>query len=150
MYKNVARSWSGMSLETGNRRKSPVTLAVTAGYFFSLKKIMRENLSNISNTTYSACIYWSACLCLQIFTNKHRYISSNPNNISRYSAHQRWNRRQKASEGLNYLGYISRFFSIFFRNIAMSPNDALQKYKRFSCTGAPLSNTLWRRQAKKM
>jgi hypothetical protein len=30
------------------------------------------------------CIYWSACLRLQIFTNKHRYISSNPNNISRY------------------------------------------------------------------
>jgi hypothetical protein len=45
---------------------------------------MRENLSSISNTTYSACIYWSACLRLQIFTNKHRYISSNPNNISRY------------------------------------------------------------------
>jgi hypothetical protein len=33
-----------MSLEAGNRRKSPVTLAVTASYFFSLKKIMRENL----------------------------------------------------------------------------------------------------------
>jgi hypothetical protein len=75
---------SGMSLEAGNRRKSPVTLAVTTGYFFSLKKIMRENLSSISNTTYSACIYWSACLRLQIFTNKHCYISSNPNNISRY------------------------------------------------------------------
>jgi hypothetical protein len=44
-----------MSLEAGNRRKSPVTLAVTAGYFFSLKKIMRENLSSISNTTYSTC-----------------------------------------------------------------------------------------------
>jgi hypothetical protein len=28
-----------MSLEAGNRRKSPVTLAVTAGYFFSLKQI---------------------------------------------------------------------------------------------------------------
>jgi hypothetical protein len=27
-----------MSLEAGNRRKSPVTLAVTAGYFFFLKK----------------------------------------------------------------------------------------------------------------
>jgi hypothetical protein len=27
-----------MSLEAGNRRKSPVTLAVTASYFFSLKK----------------------------------------------------------------------------------------------------------------
>ena len=50
-------SGPGMSLEAGNRRKSPVTLAVTAGYFFSLKKIMRENLSSISNTTYSACIY---------------------------------------------------------------------------------------------
>jgi hypothetical protein len=47
----------GMSLEAGNQRKSPVTLAVTAGYFFSLKKVMRENLSSISNTTYSACIY---------------------------------------------------------------------------------------------
>jgi hypothetical protein len=42
---------SGMSLEAGNQRKSPVTLAVTTGYFFSLKKIMRENLSSISNTT---------------------------------------------------------------------------------------------------
>jgi hypothetical protein len=40
-----------MSLEAGNRPKSPVTLAVTAGYFFSLKKMMRENLSSISNTT---------------------------------------------------------------------------------------------------
>jgi hypothetical protein len=48
---------AGMSLEAGNRRKSPVTLAVTAGYFYSFKKIMRENLSSISNTTYSACIY---------------------------------------------------------------------------------------------
>jgi hypothetical protein len=27
-----------MSLEAGNQRKSPVTLAVTAGYFFSFKK----------------------------------------------------------------------------------------------------------------
>ena len=36
-----------MSLEAGNRPKSPVTLAVTAGYFFSLKKMMRENLSSI-------------------------------------------------------------------------------------------------------
>jgi hypothetical protein len=34
----------GMSLEAGNWRKSPVILAVIAGYFFSLKKIMRENL----------------------------------------------------------------------------------------------------------
>jgi hypothetical protein len=37
---------TGMSLEAGNRRKSPVTLAVNAGYLFSLKKIMRENLSD--------------------------------------------------------------------------------------------------------
>jgi hypothetical protein len=41
-----------MSLEAGNRRKSPVTLAVTAGYFYSFKKLMRENLSSISNTTF--------------------------------------------------------------------------------------------------
>jgi hypothetical protein len=34
--------------------------------------------------SYSACIYWSACLRFQIFTNKHRYIYSNLNNISRY------------------------------------------------------------------
>ena len=39
---------SGVSLEAGNRRKSPVTLAVTAGYFFSVKKIMRENLISLS------------------------------------------------------------------------------------------------------
>jgi hypothetical protein len=38
---------AGMSFEAGNRRKSPVTIAVTAGYFFSLKKILRENLSSI-------------------------------------------------------------------------------------------------------
>ena len=100
---------SGMSLEAGNRQKSPVTLAVTAGYFFSLKKIMRENLSSISNTTYSACIYWSACLRLQIFTNKHRYISSNPNNISRYFP--LIGDEIVDGEGLNYPGYI---FSVFF------------------------------------
>jgi len=42
-----------MSLEAGNRRKSPVTLAVTAGYFFSSKKIMRENLvSAIQGTVH--------------------------------------------------------------------------------------------------
>jgi hypothetical protein len=45
----VVEEAAGMLLEAGNRRKSPVTLAVTAGYFFSLKKIMRENLSSISN-----------------------------------------------------------------------------------------------------
>ena len=55
----VLNTDTGMSLEVGNRWKSPVTLAVTAGYFYSFKKIMRENLSSISNTTYSACIYWS-------------------------------------------------------------------------------------------
>jgi hypothetical protein len=53
-----------------------------------LKKLSSEPCLHlcllISNTTYSACIYWSVCLRLQIFTNKHRYISSNPNNISRY------------------------------------------------------------------
>ena len=98
----------GMSLEAGNQQKSPVTLAVTAGYFFSLKKVMRENLSSISNTTYSACIYWSACLRLQIFTNKHRYISSNPNNISRYFP--LIGDEIVDVEGLNYPGYIFSFF----------------------------------------
>jgi hypothetical protein len=44
----IEKQISGMSLEAGNRRKSPVTLAVTTGYFFSLNKKMRENLS--SNT----------------------------------------------------------------------------------------------------
>jgi hypothetical protein len=70
---------------------------------------MRENLSSISNTTYSACIYWSACLRLQIFTNKHRYISSNPNNISRYFP--LIGDEIVDGEGLNYPGYI---FSVFF------------------------------------
>ena len=94
------------------------TLAVTGGYFFSSKKIMRENLSSISNTTYSACIYWSACLRLQIFTNKHCYISSNPNNISRYFpligdeiVERDWIIR---------VTYSRFFFNFFFRNIAMS------------------------------
>ena len=46
---------SGMSLEAGNQRKSLVTLAVTAGYFFSLKKKMRENL--VSAIQRSVCNY---------------------------------------------------------------------------------------------
>ena len=37
-----------MSLEADNRRKSLVTLAVTAGYFFSLKKIIREKIYLVS------------------------------------------------------------------------------------------------------
>jgi hypothetical protein len=123
----------GMSLEAGNQRKSPVTLAVTAGYFFSLKKVMRENLSSIRNTTYSACIYWSACL--QIFTNKHRYISSNPNNISRYFL--LIGDEIVDGEGLNYPGYIFLvFFLIFLGILRWVPNDTLQNYKRFSYTGA--------------
>ena len=149
----VASHWQTLSHNVRdvirNRRKSPVTLAVTAGYFFSLKKIMRENLSSISNTTYSTCIYWSACLRLQIFTNKHRYISSNPNNMSLFSAHRRWNLRRRGTELSGLLTY-SRFFSNFFLGILRwVPNDALQNYKHFSYTGAPLSNTLWRRRAKK-
>jgi hypothetical protein len=54
-------------------------------YYFShiLFYILLITKSSISNTMYSVCIYWSACLRLQIFTNKHRYISSNPI-ISRY------------------------------------------------------------------
>jgi hypothetical protein len=48
----------GMSLEAGNQRKSPVTLAVTAGYFFSLKKIMRENLvSAIQRTVHVSTLF---------------------------------------------------------------------------------------------
>jgi hypothetical protein len=99
---------SGMSIEASNQRKSPVTLTVTAGHFFSLKKIMRENLSSISNTKYSVCIYWSACLRLQIFTNKHRYISSNPNNISHYFP--LIGDEIVDGEGLKYSGYIFSFF----------------------------------------
>jgi hypothetical protein len=108
---------SGMSLEAGNQRKSLVTLAVTAGYFFSLKKKMRENL--VSAIQRSVCNYWSACLRLQIFTYKHRYISSNPNNISRYFP---LNADEIVDgEGLNYPGYIFLFFfSNLFRNIAMN------------------------------
>ena len=113
-----------MSLEAGNRRKSLVTLAVTAGYFFSLIKY-NERKSSISNTTYSACIYWSACLRLQIFTNKHHYISSNPNNISRYFP-LIWDEIVDR-EGLNYPGYIISVFCNFFLGILRwVPNDALQ------------------------
>ena len=54
-----------MSLEAGNRRKSPVTLAVTAGYFFSLKKIMREHLSSIQGWQQSR-IYWEIRLILNL------------------------------------------------------------------------------------
>ena len=135
-----------MSLEAGNRWKSPVTLAVTA-VTFSLYIKNNERKSSIRNTTYSACIYWSACLRLQIFTNKHRYISSNPNNMSLFSAHWRWNRRRRGTElsGLHILG----FFLFFLGILRWVPNDSLQNNKRFSYTAAPLSNTLWRRRANK-
>jgi hypothetical protein len=136
-----------MSLEAGNRRKSLVTLAVTACYFFSLIK-NNERKSSISNTTYSACIYWSACLRLQIFTNKHHYISSNPNNISRYFP-LIWDEivdRGTELSGLHNLG----IFLFFFRNIAMSSEWRFTNYKRFSYTWAPLSNTLWRHRANKV
>ena len=136
-----------MSLEAGNRWKSPVTLAVTA-VTFSLYIKNNERKSSIRNTTYSACIYWSACLRLQIFTNKHRYISSNPNNISRYFPLIEDEIVDR--EGLNYSGCIfSVFFHFFLGILQWVPNDALQNYKRFSYTGAPLSNTLWRRRVKK-
>ena len=126
---------SGMSLEASKRRKSPVTLAVTTGYFFSLTRIMRENLSSISSTTYSACIYWSACLRLQTFTNKHCYISSNPNNISRYFLLI----RDEIVDERDWIIQVtySRFFSNFLWILRWVPNDALQNYKRFSYTGAP-------------
>jgi hypothetical protein len=50
----VSEELPGMSLEAGNWRKSPVTLAVTAGYFFSLKKIMRENI--VSAIQRTVCV----------------------------------------------------------------------------------------------
>jgi hypothetical protein len=77
-----------------------------------LFKKNNERKSSISNTTYSACIYWSACLRLQIFTNKHRYISSNPNNISHYFP--LIGDEIIDGEGLNYLDYIFSAFFYFF------------------------------------
>jgi hypothetical protein len=38
-------------------------------------------------------------------------------------------------------------YDIFFTSTPLP--SILQNYKRFSYTGAPLSNTLWRRRAKK-
>ena len=91
-----------------------------------LFKKNNERKSSISNATYmySVCIYWSACLRLQIFTNKHRYISSNPN-ISRYFP--LIGDEIVDGEGLNYPGYIFSFFYNFFRNIAMSSEWHLTK-----------------------
>ena len=55
---------------------------------------------------------------------------------SLFSAHRRWNRRRRGTElsGLHILGVFFKFF---------------RNYKRFSYTGAPLSNTLWWCWAKK-
>ena len=53
---------SGMSLEAGNRQKSPVTLAITAGYYFSLNKIMREDLVSIIQCT------------IRVSTDQHVYV----------------------------------------------------------------------------
>jgi hypothetical protein len=63
-----------------------IVAVIQALQFVDYKDVLRFYFFNaiFSNTTYNACIYWSACLRLQIFTNKHRYTSSNPNNISRY------------------------------------------------------------------
>jgi len=113
-----------------------------------LFKKNNERKSSISNTRYSACIYWLACLRLQIFKNKHRYISSHPNNISRNFP--LIGDEIIDGEGLNYPGYIFSFFPLIFLGILRwVPNDALQNYKHFPYTGAPLSNTLWRHRANK-
>ena len=85
---------------------------------------------------------------MQIFTNKHRYISSNLNNINRYFL--LIGDEIVDEEGLNYPGYIFSVFFYFFLGILQwVPNDALQNYKRFSYTEAPLSNTLLAAPSKK-
>jgi hypothetical protein len=61
-FNYVESPYTGMSLEADNRRKSPVTLAVTAGYFFSLKKIMRENLVSTIQRT------------VRVSTDQHVYV----------------------------------------------------------------------------
>ena len=104
-----------MSLEAGNRRKSPVTLAVTASYFFSLKKIMRENLVSAIQRTVRVSTDQYVYVCRSLQINITTCISSNPNNISRYFPLIR--DEIVDGKGLNYPGYIFSFFFIFFLGI---------------------------------
>ena len=128
-----------MSLEAGNRWKSPVTLAVTAGYFFSLKNIMRENL--VSAIQRTVCVstdqHVYVCRSLQINIVTYPLIRIISVVIFRSSEMKSYTER----DWIIRVTY-SRFFSIFLGILRWVPNDTLQKYKRFSYTGAPLSNTL--------
>jgi hypothetical protein len=58
--------WFLFIKEAGNWRKSPVILAVTAGYFFSLKKIMRENLVSAIQRTVRVSTDQHVCVCRSI------------------------------------------------------------------------------------
>ena len=119
------------------------------GYIQYYKKMVGQTQRPWVRQNRSSCL--TQCqtekksLRLQIFINKHRYISSNTNNISHYFPLIR--DEIVDGEGLNYPGYIFCFFFNFFQEYC---DDALQNYKCFSYTGAPLSNTLWRRGAKKV
>ena len=136
-----------MSLEAGNRRKSPVTLAVTTGYFFSLKKIMRENLVSAIQRTVRVSTDQHVYVCRSLQINIATYPLNTNNIVIFRSSERRWNRRRRGTElsGLHILVFFLFFF--FLVILRWVPNDALQNYKRFSYTGAHLSNTLWRRRA---
>ena len=112
---------------------------------------MRENLSSFLSAiqrTVRVSTDQHVYVCRSLQINIATCISSNPNNISRYFP--LIGDEIVDREGLNYSGYIfSVFFHFFLGILRWVPNDALQNYKRFSYTGAPLSNTLWRRRVKK-
>ena len=112
---------------------------------------MRENLSSFLSAiqrTVRVSTDQHVYVCRSLQINIATCISSNPNNISRYFP--LIGDEIVDGEGLNYSGYIfSVFFHFFLGILRWVPNDALQNYKRFSYTGAPLSNTLWRRRSNK-
>jgi hypothetical protein len=77
-----------MSLEASNRRKSPVTLAVTTGYFFSLKKIMRENLVSAIQRTVRVSTDQHVYVCRSLQINIATY-PLNTNNIVIFRSSER-------------------------------------------------------------
>jgi hypothetical protein len=80
--------YAGMSLEASNRRKSPVTLAVTAGYFFSLKQIEKIYLVSAIQHTVRVSTDQHIYVCRSLQINIPTYPLTRTISVL-FSAHRR-------------------------------------------------------------